>query len=184
MKGSNQEKLNLKLLDKGPVPESELNWPLMADVKYIVNEGPCIRIGFNVHATTGDDYSFEDRIWDPKFIPDHKIPPNLKISISLSKRNSKKRLQRWSRILDMKLEDTYDYMKKCDILKGRDIQLSVNVCKGTNDIQYIVIVASRVFEKKDELWSIDEKPAEIPENELICLQGMWNQEDYEKGEIW
>lgn len=183
MKVMHQEKLNLKLLDKGPVPESELNWPLMADVKYIVDEGPCIRIGFDVHATTGEDFSFEDRIWDPNFMPGHRIPPNLKISISLSKRNSKKRIQRWSKILDMKADDTYDYMKKYDILKNRCIQLSVKVCSGTNDIQYIVILASRVFERGNELWSIDEKPVEIPENELICLQGMWNQEDYEKTEI-
>lgn len=183
MKNRHQEKLNLKLLDKGPVPETELNWPLLADVKYIIDEGPCIRIGFNVHTTTGGDYSFEDRIWDPNFNPGHWLPPNLKISISLSKRNSKKRLQRWSKILGMHLDDTYDYMRKYDILKNRDIQLSVKVCRGTNDIQYIVILASRVFEKGDELWSIDEKPVEIPVDELIYLQGMWNQEEYENGGI-
>lgn len=179
MKDELQGKLNLKLLDKGPVPESDLNWPLMADVKYIVDEGPCIRIGFSVHATTGEDFSFEDRIWDPGFMPDHRIPPNLKISISLSKRNSRKRIQRWSKILDMKAEDTYEYMKKYDILKNRRIQLSVKVCSGTNDIQYIVILASRVFDRGNELWSIDEKPGELDPLELIQLQGMWNQEEYE-----
>ena len=174
MQNENQRALNLKVLEKGPVTDADLDWPLNAEVKYFIDEGPAIRIGFNVHTTMSGDVLFEDRIWDKDYKPNHPLNKTLKAAVASSKVFSQKRLALWGKILKVDAhENVYEYMKSGDILRKKRINLSVKICRGNYDIQYLVIVASRLIDREGT-WM------DMTEEEVICLQGLENQEDYER----
>lgn len=159
--------MGLKLLQKGPIGQSELNKPLYAHVMDIVSEPHSVRIVFAVHSEKSPDVIFEDRIWDPAYNPAKFLNRNLKLSISSSRDHSRARLKLWSRILDVPFEETFDMMHDRDLLKVHEISMYVMVCAGSNSIQYIKILSTSMKEKpgSDKLWMLADttKPVEPPQ---------------------
>jgi len=150
MKKAYETALNLPELTKGPVGEIDLDWPLNAEVIGFIDEGPSIRIVYNVHTTKDGDVIFEDRLWDPDYkpakeVPWHFLPANLKSAISNAKTRGKERMALWSSILKMGPKDAYAAMKSGDALADSTIHLAVIIKSGSEGRQYIKIVSSRVL---------------------------------------
>lgn len=167
MKKAYENALNLPELAKGPVAEIDLDWPLNAEVIGFIDEGPSIRIVFNVHTTKDGDVIFEDRLWDPDYKPAREVPwrflpANLKTAISNAKTHGKERMALWSSILKLGPKDAYEAMKSGEALADSTIQLAVMVKSGSEGRQYIKIVASRVL-PSGELPRMPMKNVGLPE---------------------
>ena len=167
MKKPYETALNLPELTKGPVAEIDLDWPLNAEVIGFIDEGPSVRIVFNVHTTKDGDAIFEDRLWDPDYKPAREVPwrflpANLKTAISNAKTHGKERMALWSSILKLGPKDAYEAMKSGEALADSTIQLAVMVKSGSEGRQYIKIVASRVL-PSGELPRMPIKNVGVPE---------------------